>query len=244
MNYENYITAVTDELDIEATVVDSAAAEPTSVTAFNALIPRSIEYVENRMQRDLDLINTYVTDETGLMTPNSRNLVLPSATGTFIVVTQVYPIIAGVRQVPLLETSLEYLNWAYPSDVALSPAPSIPAYWAPFNGTQIKYGPAPSSAFGVGIVGTQRFDQLSSTNISNFLTTQLPDAYLAAAMVFWFGWQRDYGAQSDDPKAAMSWEQQYRTLMAPAMVEECRKKFQSSGWSARLPSPVATPAQT
>ncbi len=243
MLYSDYIVAVTNALDLSAIVVNPALAAPTSNSDFNNWIPRSIEYVENRMQRDLDLINTYVTDETGAFTANSRTLTLSTNKGTFVVVEQVYPVISGVRQAPLLPVDLDFLNWTYPADAAPT-TPSVPVYWAPFNGTTVIVGPSPDSAYGVGILGTQRFVQLSATNTSNFLTTSLPEAYLAAALVDWYGYQRDYGSQSDDPKAAMSWETQYQHLMTPALIEESRKKFASQGWGARLPSPVASPAQT
>jgi hypothetical protein len=243
MLYSDYIVAVTNALDLSAIVVNPALAAPTSNSDFNNWIPRSIEHVENRMQRDLDLINTYVTDETGAFTANSRTLTLSTNKGTFVVVEQVYPVISGVRQAPLLPVDLDFLNWTYPADAAPS-TPSVPVYWAPFNGTTVIVGPSPDSAYGVGILGTQRFVQLSATNTSNFLTMSFPEMYIAAAMVSWSSYQRDFGQQADDPKLAMSWEATYKELLTPALTEEARKRYASAGWGSRLPNPIATPPQT
>lgn len=248
MLYSDYITAITDLLDETATVTDATAAPnanvaPTSTQAFNDLVPRSIEYIENRLQKDLDLINTYVIDETAQLAANSGLFTLPTASGTFVVVTQVYPIIGGVKQPPLLPTSLEYLNWVYPDGVALSGG-SIPQYFAPFNGTTIKVGPGSTSSIYLGVVGTQRFVPLSAAAPSNFLTVSMPELYIALGAKWWFeNYQRDGGQGADDPSIPKAWEQQYLKLMTATAVEEFRKKFQSQGWSARLPSPVAAPAQ-
>lgn len=243
MLYSDYITAITALLDISATVTNAASASPTTNADFNGAIPRAIEYTENRIQRDLDLINTYVTDESKALTASTRRFLLPTGTGTFVVVTQAYLIVAGQRQAPLLPVALEGLNSFYPSDTPLSPTPSYPVFWAPNDGVSIVVGPAPDSTYTLGIVGTQRFVPLSSINTSNFLTLQLPDPYIAASMVWWAGWMRDYGLQADDPKMAMSWEGQYQNLMKPTLVEEKRKFFQSMGWTGRLPSPIASPPQ-
>lgn len=243
MNYSQYITSVVTLLDMDATLDDASSATPTTVDSFNNMITPSIAYAENRIQRQLDLENTYVTDLTGSFVSGTRNVTLPTSTGIFVVATQIFPIISGVKQLPLLPMSLEGLNMMYPSDTPLS-SNSVPVYWAPYNQTSILVGPSPDLNYGLGVVGTQRLTPMSSTNISNFLSLYLPDVYLAASMVFWFGYQRDYGSQSDDPKAAQSWEQQYQLLISPALVEEKRKMFQSVGWSARLPSPVATPPQS
>lgn len=237
MNYSQYITSITTLLDMEATLVDASSATPTSVTGFNNMITPSIAYIENRIQRDLDLLNTYVTDLTGAFVSGTRNVTLPTSTGIFVVATQIFPIISGVKQLPLLPMSLEGLNMMYPSDTPLS-SNSVPVYWAPYNQTSILVGPSPDLNYGLGVVGTQRMTPMSSTNVSNFLTLYLPDVYLAAGMSWWAGYQRDYGSQSDDPKLAMSWEAQYKSLITPSMIEENRKRFSSTGWSSRLPSPL------
>lgn len=250
MLYSDWVTATADLLDIAATITNPAAAAPSSDPNFNNIIPRAIEYTENRIQRDMDLINTYVIDSTGTLTANSRNFTYSVHSGTFIVVTQVSLLLENsnstqiYRQPPLLMVSWETLNSFYPQDIPLTPSPSYPQYWAPTNGLGGIVGPAPDAAYGIELVGTQRFTPLSSANISNFLTIFMPDVYLAASMVFLYQYQRDLGAGSDDPQAGVTWNTTYETLMKPAYIENMRATFRSTGWNGRLPSQIATPSQT
>jgi hypothetical protein len=64
-----------------------------------------------------------------------------------------------------------------------------------------------------------------------------------ASMIYVSGYQRNFGRANDDPQMAVSYEGQYKALMQGAMIEEARKKFQSSGWTSMSPSPVATPTR-
>lgn len=245
MLYSDYVSSIAALLDISATVTNAASSAPFSVADYNTLLPQSIDWVENRMRRDLDFLATVTTDETGTLTPNLRQFTYPTAnSASFIVVEQLYLIVSGARQSPMCPVSLEFLNAAYPSDTALSPTPSYPQYWAPFNYSAAIVGPAADSAYGVGIVGTKAPIALSSTNTSNWLSVNVPDLYIAGAMIFWAGAERNYGAQASDPGQGSSWEGQYQQILKGAMTENARAKFMSAGWSARLPYPTSTPPQT
>jgi hypothetical protein len=109
---------------------------------------------------------------------------------------------------------------------------SIPALFAMIDQNDIIVGPAPISAFGVEVIGTIRPTPLSSTNTTTFLTSNLPDLFMAASMVFASGYMRNFGAQSDDPAKAVSWESQYQALFASAKGEETRKRFAGLGWTS------------
>jgi len=80
------------------------------------------------------------------------------------------------------------------------------------------------------VVGTIRPTPLSSNNTTTFLTNQLSDLLFAACMSAIAGYQKDYGTQADDPKSAMSWENQYQMRIASANKEEMMRKFQSGDW--------------
>lgn len=220
MDYPGWINTVCALL--EYPVVNDASASPTGVAAFDNSIPAAIDYTENRIQRDLNLLTTEITS-TGNMTANSRLITLPVTKGVYIVCSQISAITA-TRQPPLEPVTRDYLDFAWPSDA--SPGANIlPVQWCPLNQTAILVGPAPDQAYQYEVVGTQRVKQLSSTNITNFLTQQLPDLYVAASMVWFSGFQRDFGSQSDDPKLAQSWESQYTALLQGAANEETRKQY-------------------
>jgi hypothetical protein len=64
-------------------------------------------------------------------------------------------------------------------------------------------------------------------------------------MVWLAGWlQRNYGAQTDDPRMAVSHETQYSSLRDSALAQEQRMRGQGTGWSANLPTPLAQPQRT
>lgn len=239
--YTDFINAVSSVL--ESPITDPTIAAPFVNALYNLWLPRAIEDGEQRIYRELDLLGTYEADSSAALTPNTRRFTLPTDAGTFIVVTQVSVFSpAGTRR-QLLPVSKEFMDACWPTDAAPF-TPAVPVNWCPFDQSSIFVGPAPDSAYGVEITGTIRPDPLSSTNPTTILTTYLPDLFLAAALVSFIGFQRDYGQASDDPKLAMSWEGKYQTAFGSAAVEQARIRFASQGWGARMPSRVASPAQT
>lgn len=233
MDYAGWIKAVCDIL--EYPVVDATTATPTG-TAFDTMIASTIDYTENRIQRDLDLLGTIVTDASPTMTANTRKQTLPAVNGgIFVVASQIRLIVAGVRQPPLEAVSRDFLDYAWPDENSLG-ASILPQQWAPNDQVSVLVGPAPATTQAYEIVGTARVAQLSNTNTSNFLTQRMPDLYVAASMIFLSGYQRDFGAQADDPKMALSWESTYQTLKASATVEEARKRFADMSVSPSNPN--------
>jgi hypothetical protein len=74
---------------------------------------------------------------------------------------------------------------------------------------------------------------LSASNTTTFISQFLPDLFMAAAMREAAGWMKNYGAQSDDPKQALSWDAIYTNLLPSAKLEENRKRFASGSWTAK-----------
>ena len=85
--------------------------------------------------------------------------------------------------------------------------------------------PSPGAAFNVEVTGTIRPTPLSATNTSTFLTTYLPDLFVAASMVYAGNNMRDFGIEGGNAALAQSWEQQYQALFASANAEETRKRY-------------------
>ena len=111
----------------------------------------------------------------------------------------------------------------------------------PVRGASTLFGPTPDQAYAVHVTATTRPAPLSATNSTTWLSLNVPELMVAAGMVFAAGHMRDFGAQSDNPQMAQSWETQYGNLMKSANVDSLRMKFQSVAWSAQIPSPIATP---
>jgi hypothetical protein len=236
LSYSTYVTAL-------STLTNIASTD----TAFQAILPDCIDYSEQRIYRELNLLSTVVRDASQALAPGSRNFTLPTAQGTFVVVNRINAVTpagtqpsSGTRNA-LLPVSLDYLDNVWPSSDATYTG--LPTAFAMVTQTSIVVGPWPDQAYTMEVVGTQRPLPLSASNTVTFLSDSLPDLFLAASMVFMAGYMRNFGSQADDPKMAASWEQQVQTLKASAETEEARKRFMGSAWSSLTQSSQATPAR-
>src|ERR1700742_4698649 len=108
MDYSGFITTVSTLLEVP--IADPTLEEPSTDTNFNNVLPWVISATQLRIQRDLDLINTVITDNTGATTANTRKFIYPTDQGTWIVVQQAALIVGGIRQPPLLPVSRETLD--------------------------------------------------------------------------------------------------------------------------------------
>lgn len=213
---------------------------------FQAILPAAVEFAELKILRDLDLLSTRVEDSSGRATANSKRFVLPTAIGTFIVVEEVRVIDPnGIYGPPLWPMSRESIDMIFPDRNAPS-NPSVPQYWAPFDQATLFIGPPPDQNYYMAIIGTMRPTPLNpKSTTGTFISTQLPDLFIAAEAEFLIGaWQKNWSPQADDPVTAAGWGAEYQRLMTPAAVEEARKRLASTGWGSRLPNPIATPPQS
>lgn len=218
-------------------------AVPTTDANYLQIAPSIIDYAEQRIYRELDLLATTVRDRSGTLSVNSRDFTLPTpATGPFKVLDaiNVFNTFSGARLAQLQPVSLEFLDAAYPSETSTS-ASALPEYFAMVTDQTIVVGPAPGTAWGMEVVGEIRPLPLSASNTTTYLTSYLPDLFVAASMIFGAGYQKNFGSQGDDPKMSQSWESQYQALRASADLEEHRKRWASVSWTSKQPSPVAVP---
>ena len=220
---------------------------PVNDPDFQVALPSIINDSEQRIYRDLDLLTTIVRDSSAALVAGNRNFNLPTAQGTFVVMEDINVITPagttnpdlGTRN-PLLPASKEVLDFLYPS----ATASSVPQYFAMIQQSTIIVGPWPDASYQIEAVGTQRPAPLSASNQTTFLSVNLPDLFLSAALVMGAGYLKNYGAAVDDPKMAVTWEAKYQAELKSAVVEEARKKFTAEGWSSKEPSPIATPSRT
>lgn len=229
--YATYKTALAELL-----VVDEDNAE------FVAILPSIIDYAENRIYRELDLLATVVR-QTGQLTSGSRNFTLPSGSGRFVVTNGINVVTPSSTTNPDLGTrtqmlpySRDYLDATWPS----STGSGVPTSYAMITDQTAIVGPWPDAAYTLEVIGTIRPTPLSVSNTTTYLTLYLPDLFLTAGMIFASGWQKNWGAQADDPKMAVSYENQYQAEFASANVEENRKKYQSWAYGSLQPKPIAS----
>lgn len=232
MNYTSYV----------ASLANLMATDPAT-PEFQIFLPDCIAYAEDRIYREIDLLNTVVANSTQNLTAGNRAFALPTngVNGVFYTVTGINVITpqgvqpdAGTRN-QLAAVSLDYLNAVWNSNKVLD----VPQNFAMINQFNVAVGPWPNANYTVEVVGTIQPQALSSSNTTTFLTQFLPDLFLAASMIFASGYQRDFGSQSDNPAQAQSWESQYQTLLKSALLLELRKKFAGPGWGPYSSTPIS-----
>lgn len=236
LTYSSYVTSIGNLMPVPAT-------DPS----FIIMVPNMIDDAEQRLYRQLDLMNTSVRDSSAALTSGNRNFTLPTSIGTFIITDEINIITpvgttnpeSGTRN-QLVPTSDEMLNALWPNVTGSS----VPQYFAMVNDGLIITGPWPDAAYQVEVVGTQRPTPLSASNTTSLLSVYFPDVFVAASMVFASAYMKNFGAAVDDPKAGVTWESHLQELIKSASVEEARKKFSSQGWSSKDPAQLATPPRT
>ena len=239
LTYTSWVDAITTMCTL------AGAVELTTV------LPLAIDNAEARCYRDLDVINLDVIDASASTTALVREFTLPTAVGTFQIVEKIN-IITPAQVAPasgtrnqLIPVSQAVLDAMHPSTTGAG----IPNKFAYISQSAIAgqkniiFGPWPDAAYRVEVVGKIQWTALSAVNTTTFLTLYYPELFLAASMVFMNGYLKNFGAQADDPRSALSWEQHYKDLLGGASVWEARKRMASSGWTAEQPEPLAKAAQ-
>lgn len=233
--YSSWVTALANEIVVIST-------DPN----FVGILPSCIDYAEQRLYSELDLLDT-VTRDSAPLTIGNRNFTLPNNNGQFVVTngfnlitpsTTTNPDLGARNQ--LIPISRDYLD-----NVGGDPTfTGQPTNFAMITDQLIIVGPMwPDATYTVEVIGTIRPTPLSPTNTSTYLTNNIPQLWFAATMVFMAAWQQNFGAQADNTGQAVSWESQYEKLFAAINIEEQRKRYASGAWGSLSPTPAATPTR-
>ena len=208
--------------------------------ALQVELPIIIDTAEQRCYRELQLLDTIVRDSSGALTANSRNFTFPQQFVVSESINVFTPVITNTTRTQMIPVSREFLDAVYGNEASVN-VPSIPHYYAMITDQSIIVGPPPDQAYSLEVVGTIRPTPLSAANPTTYLTQYLPDLFFAASMSFAAGFLQNYGAQSDNPQMAGSWENTFTALLGSANKEEEMKRYASQAWSPKPPAPLATP---
>jgi hypothetical protein len=249
LNYTSYIQQLTNLVVSESTANTALPGSSVSDPYFAIEIPGIIDYAEQRIYRDLDLLATRYVDATTTASSGIRTFTLPTDTTTYLVVEGINYFVTSTGGAPststsgtrtqCIPTSRSFLDTVYGS-TSMGP----PEFFAMLNNTQIVLGPIPDQAYPIEIIGTGRPTPLSSGNSSTILTQMLPDLFMAASMIKASAYMRDFGSQADNPQMSGSWEATYGMLLKSAATEEFRKKGQGHAWTNQLTAPSAVPPRS
>lgn len=216
---------------------------PTADANFAIELPDIINYAENRIYRDLDFLETRMS-QTAAQSAGANTLSLSSLTYPIIVLETIrYLSALGRANPPLTRQSKPFMDAVYPTG-STTTSTSGPTDYCMLDQQTVMFGPSWTVpyAYTYDVYGTIRPPQLSATNTTTWLASNLPELYVAAAMVRASGYMKNYNAAgADDPQQPVSWESQYAKLLEGADVEEARRKAQSASWSDQKPLRTSTP---
>lgn len=232
--------------DCASTMVVDATNAP-----FLAIFPQLINAAEGRVIRELDLVAANVRDSSASTTAGSRNFNLPTAIGTFLIVTDLNVITpaatapeSGTRN-RLTPVSLSVLDWTYPS-VTGTGVPSMFAYvtqdtYSSPTQSQIVFGPWPDAIYRCEVIGKVQPAALSAANTTTWLSVNLYDVLFKATMVEAVAWQQNFSAGADNPAMATNWDAAYKTARDSAATWQARARFAGASWTAASIEPLAQP---
>lgn len=208
--------------DLVARLNAALGDDHTTDSDWASFLPSIIEQAELRCYRDVDFLALRKT----------ASVTLAQSVASFTAPTD-WLLGQGVR----LTSSNTTLDRRDPTFVSAYGGTGTPKYWAePTQGT-IALAPTPSSSLAAELTYHYRPATLTQANPTTWLAANAPDLLFAACMVVATGYLRNYGAQADDPKMALSWEQSYRTALEGVRREEGRRKGDNSFDSSAAPPP-------
>lgn len=228
----NYTTYVAELANLGAYV----QTDQTFVTN----LPACIDYAEQRIYRELDLLDTSIADYSTSLANGSRQAELAD---TFVVVDAINVLSPqGASQDdatrnPLTRVSKEVLLTLWPSTATQG----VPEIFAMLDQWTALFGPTPDQSYQLEVLGTFRPVPLSAANPDTFLTDHLPDLFLAASMIQISGFMRNFSSSGNDPQMPVNWETQYEKLLASAISEEQRKFGWGASWTTYPVSQSAQP---
>jgi hypothetical protein len=234
--------------------LEEAPVGGQTTAEFQAALPIMVSNAELRIYRDIPFLAERGSNTSGTFTIGNRQFNLSSLTGQTIsdgtAVAYPQPVsVEGIGAVVSGETvwflraSLDWIDFVWPLPTQTAAPVLDSAYYAALSDIEIVVAPTPDEAYKAVVVGTWRPMPMSATNETTWLGTYLPDLFHDACMCEGEAYIRNYGAQADDPRAAMSWESTYASRLAPARAEEARRRGIPWPPAGAAPPPPQQPMQ-
>ena len=243
MNHSYFIAAIASALEYS----------DTNDPAFSVIAQAIINDGEQRIYTDMDFLATNTSNQSLSFIANNRTLdltpLLSLSTGPVITITGVNAISPAGLQAQLgtrnriRMVKADILDLIWPIEEGVGTTNGIPAYGAMQDNKTLIVAPTPDQAYTAEVRGLYRPTPLSGSNPNTYISTTYPALMLSACMVFASGYQKNFGAASDDPKMAVSWESHYQALLTSAKEEEKRRKGENAGPSTTPPAPITAPPQ-
>lgn len=214
-----------------------AVVDPTTEPDWNTVaLPQAIEAAEMRCFRDGDFLSARVV-ATAPVTMGNPLVTLPPRAVTVRDAWMRWPSATGGRRW-LDRRDRSYMNDYWPDHTMTG----TPRMFCDLGDGSLLVLPTSANTTEAELHLTVRPAGISASNPTNWLGDNYPDLLFFAAMVALAGYMKNYGAQADDPKMAMSWEAQYGAALAAVRSAEGRRKAEGY-YDTASPSPPP-PAST
>lgn len=208
MNYDDLLIALAELIVV-----------PPTDAKFTTIIPAMMNDAEGRIYKDMDfLANNEVDPTSRVFVVGNREVTLPD----LMVIVQKVGFVSGGVTTVLREVSIDFIDLVWPSRATTGTV----QYWARKDDDVIVVAPSPASADNVEFTGRVRPAPMSAANKNTYIGDKHPELLLAACMVFLSGYQKNFSAQSEDPKMALSWEAVYQSRKASSLAEEALRRGQ------------------
>jgi hypothetical protein len=212
---------------LAAALVQAPSPYTSLPTDFETLYPESLQYAEGRIYGDLVMLAQRDVDTSITTVSGTRTFSIAGLANTMVVVEGV-ALLSGGIQYPYDKGSLDLIDHLWPqasATVAPSAATWVGRYHAMLDDHTIALCPTPDGTYTVQLTGLVQPTGLSAANPSTYLSTVYPELLTAGCMVWLVGaLLRNFGAQADDPKQALSWEATYQVLKSNVEGEELRRR--------------------
>ena len=176
-------------------------------TAFAAQIPTFISLAENRLATEMKQQGFQAVVSGTLPLTSS----MPKPAFWKETISFSYTNAAGAST-PLFLRPLEYLRNYWPNPTLTD----VPRFYADYNATHFLFAPTPSAAYQFELVYYARLQPLSSTNDSNWMTMNTPQALFAACMVEACKFIKNSGRQQ-------TWEDAYQSATSGLKAENAER---------------------
>lgn len=200
--------------------------------AFATILPGAIQAGELRCLRDCDFPSARRV-RTATLTPGLGSIAPP---GDMVVARQFWLLapVGSQNRAEIQRRDASYLREFWPN----LDQRATPRYFDIQDSGTILLVPVPDAAYQIEMAYTYRPPGISAENPTTWLSLRYPDLLVYATMVFVAGYQRNFGAQADDPQMPGSWEREYQKALAVARNESRTGK----GWGAFDATPAPPPS--
>ena len=178
---------------------------------FSDAVDTFIDLAELKLSRDL-AVPAIRKRQTGTLTSSDPFLTLP----TDLVTLEYFQLNNSNVRTSLLLKSDEFMQEFWPNRTSTG----TPKYYAYFDNSTIYVAPTPSANTPVEISYRRRLDALSSSNTSNWLTTDAYDALLYGSLI-------EAAVYDKNPQMLQLYEKRYQEAVATVNKELALRKTNS-----------------